>query len=126
MNVSLSIQDILQISEVDSVLEVSFSLIMDWFDPRLTFTNLNPDPSFNALTEDEKTMIWKPTIEFTNTKYKPTTVTDNDVVATIVKLGEKTLSKESLVYNTYYFVGKENQVSFKRYPFEKIKTINQS
>ena len=114
MNVSLFIQEIMQISEVDSVLEVSFAIVLGWFDPRLTFTNLNPDPNFNTLTEVEKGIIWKPIIEFTNTKYKDRTITDEEVVAKVVRFGNKTESKEAPLYNTDKFVGGENQVQFTR------------
>ena len=107
------------ISEVDSVLEVSFMLVLGWFDPRLTFTNLNPDPNFNTLTEIERNMIWKPTIEFTNTKYKDETKIDQKVVAKVVRYGNKTESEEIPLYNTDYYIGKENQVQFSRYTFIK-------
>ena len=114
VNVSLYIREILQISEVDSVMEVSFAVVLGWFDPRLTFTNLNPDPNFNTLTEVEKDIIWKPSIEFTNTKYRDRTVTDEEVVARVVRFGNKTESKEAPLYNTYKYVGRENQVQFIR------------
>ena len=114
VNVSLYIRDILEVSEVQSLLEVSFSLVLSWFDPRITFTNLNQDPNFNKLTDAEKQKIWKPIIEFSNTKYVDTTVTDKEVVATVVRLGNKTDSDASLVYNTYNFLGKENLITFNR------------
>ena len=114
VNVSLIIGDIMAISEVDSVLEVSFMLVLGWFDPRLTFTNLNPDPNFNTLTEIERNMIWKPTIEFTNTKYRDRSIIDEEVVAKVVRYGNKTESKDIPIYNTDYYIGKENQVQFSR------------
>ena len=94
---------------------VSFALVIGWFDPRLTFTNLNPDPNFNTLTEDEKNSIWTPTIEFTNTKYQDRTVTDAEVVAKVIRFGNKTESAESMLYNTYNFRGEENMVVFTRW-----------
>ena len=114
VNVSLYIRDILEISEVQSLLGVSFSLILGWFDPRITFTNLNPDQDFNKLTETEKQMIWKPIVEFSNTENVETTVTDENVVSNIVRMGNMTESEESLTYNTYYFLGKENLIQFNR------------
>ena len=111
---SLYIRDILEVSEVQSLLEVSFSLVLSWFDPRITFTNLNQDENFNKMTDAEKQKIWKPIIEFSNTKYVDTTVTDKEVVATVVRLGNKTDSDASLVYNTYNFLGKENLIKFNR------------
>ena len=115
VNVSLYIRDILEVSEVQSLLEVSFSLVLGWFDPRITFTNLNQDSNFNKLTEAEKQKIWKPIIEFSNTKYVDTTVIDKEVVAKVLKLGNKTKSDGSLLYNTYNFLGKENLIQFNRY-----------
>ena len=66
------------------------------------------------MTDAEKQKIWKPIIEFSNTKYVDTTVTDKEVVATVVRLGNKTDSDASLVYNTYNFLGKENLIRFNR------------
>ena len=115
MNVSLYIRNIMQISEVDSIFKVSFALVMGWFDPRLTFANLNPDPNFNTLTETEKARIWKPTIQFTNTEDLDTTRTDEEVVAKIVRYGDKVEHKDtSSVYKTDKYLGKENQVQFTR------------
>ena len=115
MKVSLYVRDILQISEVDSLLEVSFSLTMEWFDARLTFTNLKDNPDLNRLTSNEKEMIWKPTIEFTNTKKFHRTKVDDDVVAKIFKYGNRTENKgEKLVYNTHFYNGKENSAHFTR------------
>ena len=114
VNVSLYIRDILEVSEVQSVLEVSFSLVLGWFDPRITFTNLNQDSNFNKLTENEKHTIWKPIIEFSNTKYVDTTVTDQKVVAKVVRFGNRTKGDSSLIYNVYNFHGKENLVLFDR------------
>ena len=114
VNVSFYIRYILHISERQSLLSVSFSLVLGWFDPRLTLTNLNSDTNFNKLTEAEKQKLWKPTIEFSNTKRLDTSFTDGNVVANIVRMGNKTASTESLVYNTFYFSGKENLIQFKR------------
>ena len=114
VNVSLYIRDILEISEVQSLLRVSFSLILSWFDPRITLTNLNSDQNFNKLTEAEKQKLWKPIIEFSNTENLDTSVTDGNVVANILRMGNRIDSKKSLVYNTFYFLGKENLIQFKR------------
>ena len=111
---SLYIRDILEISEVQSLLRVSFSLLLSWFDPRITLTNLNSDQNFNKLTEAEKKKLWKPIIEFSNTENLDTSVTDGNVVANILRMGNRIDSKKSLVYNTFYFLGKENLIQFKR------------
>ena len=96
------------------MLEIGFALILSWFDPRLTFTNLQDDYNFNPLTEVEKQIIWKPNIEFTNTKYKEVSVTDSKVVAKIVKYGNRMDLKESPVYNNYLYSGAENLLTFER------------
>ena len=59
-------------------------------------------------------MIWKPEIEFTNTKYKDKTVTDKDVVGTVIRYGNKIDTKEFMIYKTDKFYGEDNQVQFTR------------
>ena len=67
-------------------------------------------------------MIWKPELEFSNTEYVDRTITDNRVVAKIRRLGNRTDIENSIVYNTFKYLGEENYIEFAS-PLDKCLVI---
>ena len=62
--------NILDVSEVNSYLEVQFHLEMTWRDPRLSFWNLKEGSLMNIASKEEAGAIWYPQVVFMNTKEK--------------------------------------------------------
>ena len=55
--IDFTIFSILEISEVDSYMELAFDLGMTWQDPRLIFYNLKDQIELNVLTKDEQVRV---------------------------------------------------------------------
>ena len=73
VNVSLVLDTILKIDEVDEIFYVSFGLHLQvttsssdpghqWRDPRITYNNLKRNPDLNMLTTDLQAAIWAPQV----------------------------------------------------------------
>ena len=114
VNVSVHILDILELSEIDGLFDVSFELFMTWFDPRIVMTNLKPEKNLNKITTDEKEILWKPVVVFDNTKFKDITQTDDRTLGIINKFGNFTHSPRAEAVEAYYFKGEENPITFSR------------
>ena len=114
VNVSVEILEILGIDEKEGVLEISFTLFQTWYDPRITFVNLKRETNLNTLQEVEKVGVWAPVLVFKNTKTKLTTITDENVVATVARLGPYTHSQEEDHVDADLFPGQENPLTFQR------------
>ena len=73
VEVSIEVQDIQDINEVENTFEVPFILLLSWRDSRLQFKNLQHNIGRNLLSDDEKDKkkgIWSPTVVFKNTNEK--------------------------------------------------------
>ena len=114
VNVSVEILEMLGVDEKDGTLDISFTLYLTWFDPRITFVNLKTDTNLNTLQEVEKTEVWKPVLLFKNTKSRLTTLTDANVLATITRQGHFTISGMEDPIQANFFTGRENPLTFSR------------
>ena len=89
VTLSIEVQDIQDIVEVDSTFQVPFILSLSWKDARLTYKNLKSNLEQNLLSEtemDEIGGIWIPTALFRNTNEKHTTVVDKKTYTKIKRL----------------------------------------
>ena len=68
VNVTLTIESVLDISEVNSMLEIPFRLDLSWIEPRISFVNLKEGS--NILSLDQLTTLWLPVLSLPNTKEK--------------------------------------------------------
>ena len=75
--VRVELIEILEIDEVGKIFSNQFELFMTWYDYRLNFYNMKVNQFMNTLTKDEKSMIWVPSLTFSNTESKINTVLDN-------------------------------------------------
>ena len=114
VNISFDILNILSISEKDSVFEVSFKLHQLWFDGRVVFHNLKNDSDINTITSSEKEAIWRPKLEFSNTKSKEDMILDQKVFAKVIQQGNYTRSDITVAESAYIFKGEENPILLTR------------
>ena len=77
VHVSLTLNTIMDISEVGGYFQVQFDLILKWFESRLRFKNLKDDMNLNSFLPTENHEVWVPELIFVNTVEKPTTITDD-------------------------------------------------
>jgi Neurotransmitter-gated ion-channel ligand binding domain len=65
-NITAEIHNVLSINEIDDTIKVTVKLILEWYDSRLMFRNINSSQHFNILNENESTKIWQPEVVFIN------------------------------------------------------------
>ena len=73
IDVSIKLLKMMGIDERENSIDLQFEIILEWKDHRITYSNLKKDLFLNALTEDEKNLIWLPIVVYANTDQKATT-----------------------------------------------------
>ena len=66
VDISVTINEILKIDEVEGEFIVQVSTKREWFDRQLTYQNLKNDQYLDELSNEEKTFIWWPYLIFQN------------------------------------------------------------
>lgn len=112
INMSITVNQFLKLSETDSYANIQFRLNLQWMDARLDYDHLNDEYERNVLTEQEKQSIWTPTIVFHNTKHK--TLSINDVKSTILvkKQSHYQISPASQVWKSKQYHGDKNPLFY--------------
>ena len=67
VDVSTSVSNIIEISEVNHVIELKFDIVMEWYEHRVDYHNLKTEQTLNKLSEKELRSLWIPYIIFKNT-----------------------------------------------------------
>ena len=111
IDVSIIMDTILKIDEIDEVFYLSFKLITQWFDSRLVYNNLKRKIDLNVLTPSQQVSIWSPQIIFDNTKTKKKS-TLKDATVRILPNPRFTYKKADITStnNVYLFNGMENKI----------------
>ena len=109
VNVSFSLDDILDIDELGERFVVKITIKRDWFDRRLTYKHLKNDTNMNIVLDEETDAIWFPSLVFDNiesvTKYEKT---DKEFIMNILPNKEFTYEHKN---NTHLFSGSTNILS---------------
>ena len=66
VNISFTIEEILDVDEVDGILKIKIFQLRSWFEPRFEYTNLKKSLEKNQLTAKEKENMWIPWTVFEN------------------------------------------------------------
>jgi hypothetical protein len=67
VDVSTSILNIIDISEVNNIIELKFDILMEWYEYRVDYHNLKTVTALNTLTDEEIRSLWIHYIIFKNT-----------------------------------------------------------
>ena len=67
VDVSTSIQNVIDISEVNNIIELKFDILMEWYEYRVDYRNLKIVKALNMLSDEELSSLWIPYIIFKNT-----------------------------------------------------------
>ena len=62
VKVQVDLLQILQLSVVDMKITLKYNLFLEWYDPRITYYNLNTNKDLNGLVQEEKEKIWMPKV----------------------------------------------------------------
>ena len=76
VDVSTSILNVIDISEVNHIIELKFDIVMEWYEYRASYHNLKNIQALNKLSEKEVRMLWIPYIIFQNTDDNEAVVLD--------------------------------------------------
>jgi hypothetical protein len=68
--IKTEILNILSIDENLGKIRVTLRIMMEWFDPQLTFLNLKSNEDLNVLEDKEYSLIWKPAVVLVNMEKK--------------------------------------------------------
>ena len=66
LNISITIEDILDLDEILGHMKAKFMVKLNWIDRYTKYVNLNKDGNFNMLKTHQKKQIWMPTLFFIN------------------------------------------------------------
>ena len=116
IEVSVQMEAILGINEIEQSFHVSYSLVLTWRDPRLLYHNLKRNSNLNVLSLDEQLSIWTPTIILSNTKAKESITQDSKSLTKVLANTNfsHTVTDISNVQNIYVFDGGENDLEMTR------------
>ena len=64
INVSTSLQTVIDLGERNHIIELKFKLTLEWFEYRTTYQNLKINEALNVLSSQELQEIWIPYIIF--------------------------------------------------------------
>ena len=78
VDVSTSIQNVIDISEVNNIIELKFDILMEWYEHRVDYHNLKTIETLNTLSDGELRSLWIPYIIFKNTDNNEATEIDSD------------------------------------------------
>ena len=114
MNISIIIESIENIEVVKMDFSVKFKLIMEWYDNKITWNDLNNDMYLNIPSYDVIEKLWVPVIVFVNTKKKTQTTIDKKSRIVVEKKGKYFLSPLEDMEEIAYYKGSENPLRYRR------------
>jgi hypothetical protein len=115
VKVSIQVNDIISIMELNFEYRVRVKVTMEWFDDRITFRNLRDEDEKNVILMDDQTGLWFPMLEFSNSNEGLRTIYDMEahLVAKRIKPG-----KHNGIVNIHedqIYPGTENPLSLTRF-----------
>ena len=113
-DVSIVLSKVVHIDEENHAIEFQFEILLEWKDNRVTYHNLKPDVSLNALNDTEMRRLWLPLVIYENTDDKESTRLGTEweweTHVLVERVGEATMSHylEGWLDETLIFKGTEN------------------
>lgn len=99
VNASITIDSILEITEISSSMVVKLVLNVSWIDKKLEYINLKDNEFLNALTSQQKISIWSPSLKFSNTRNEYVATFKDDLSTGTIKLKPNTIGQiAGLIY----------------------------
>ena len=114
VNISIDIENILLISEKESLINLKLILKILWFDHRLAFNNLKNVTSMNTIPARERQELWLPAVMFSNTETRDGIKNDEKAFMTIKKLGKYIPENIEVLENRLLFKGSKNPLIYSR------------
>ena len=100
-----------------------FKLILEWYDDKVTWNDLNDDKFLNIPSVDVIDKLWVPVVIFVNTEMKTETEMDKKSRIVVVKKGNYRLSPVEDMEEVAYYKGSENPLRYWRDFFLRFKCV---
>ena len=112
VDVSTSILNIIDISEVNNIIELKFDILMEWYESRVDYHNLKTVETLNTLSDEELRSLWIPYIIFKNTDNNEATEIDG-VRSTVFIMRESEFQRSGIqiANEIEIFPGASNKLS---------------
>ena len=117
-NMSINIEKIIKIDEVEGFFRTKFDIIRYWFDSQLTYQNLKETYDENVISPEDLETIWKPWSIFenieNNEKYTKTDKEDKITILSTERFENVDDGDFTKKHNTFLFKGSENKLFYTR------------
>jgi len=110
----MTIESLKSIKEVQMSFSANFKLILQWFDPKITWNDLNYNKFLNVPASNILERLWIPVIIFRNTEKKVESPLDQKTRIIVEKKGTYALSSLEDVKESAYYKGSENPLHYER------------
>ncbi|MPC26187.1 Glutamate-gated chloride channel [Portunus trituberculatus] len=104
----------LAVKTIDSVMEVSYQLMLTWRDNRLLYQDLKVDSTLNVLPVVTVKRLWTPQVEFINTIKSEHTLMDGDTLMRVDRRATSIGMKPTAPAEVELFSGKDNTLTVGR------------
>ena len=110
VNVSMVIEKIDNVKELEMSLDAKFLLKLEWYDSRLSYKNLLDNDHTNLLNDEHRNQIWTPSLVLSNTADNTIMANGPRSVLFIKKQGHYNKSPLSSINEDYYYHGSQNML----------------
>ena len=93
LNVNITIESILKIIEMDSLMRLQLQVNVSWMDTALRYRNLNEDEHLNPISLKQRRTIWLPTLKFSSAMDKYVATFADELSTGIIRLLPKATSQ---------------------------------
>ena len=111
VQVKIILRSVYQLNELDMTFSSKISLILEWYDARITFSNLKSEDFTNLVEYEKASDIWIPPLVFNNTKDDWKVVLLRTADLFVNRRGDPKIAGLSAINEDYLFTGADN-VSF--------------
>ena len=132
VKVKFIIDAIQNVKELHMTFSSKFTLVLEWHDERVRFSNLKEEDLTNLVGYEKASKIWIPPLIFNNTQKNVMVSLDKTASLFVNKRGSHQIAKLSSINEDYFYMGSDNillyRIDYKmtfscvfllqRYPFD--------
>ena len=118
LEANVTIESILDLDEVNSLMKLQLKMDISWIDPRLEFVNLKEDANMNLLNLEQKRNLWLPEMIFDNNQDKQEANFEDNVSLGKIQMTEGASSTRSPLYelkNSRLIEGKYGKIVISKF-----------
>ena len=113
VKVTVIIVAISEVQELHMIFTSKLTLVLEWNDERITFSNLKPEDLTNLIGYERATDIWIPPLIFNNTNKNVVVVHSETASLFVNKRGQAKVESLSSVNENFLYQGSENILEYR-------------